>query len=199
MHGKSGGEPMTDECYLTGPYYFAAGDTNWECQTHKTDVVLRNPKRFGERGLRREDFRCPIGEPEMSENDDKNVYVQVGIHMRGECRWIYLEAMTPDEAGRFVKEDPQYRRLKPLPVPTRHLEHCPLYIGVRERSIAQKGLVACCCDAIRNSLNAERNRVADEIRAIRVHHDSVSEDYMRGMVDTRAICVALVKRENPYE
>ena len=121
--------------------------------------------------------------------DDKKIYVQVGIHMRGECWWLDLESMTPDEAGRFVEEDPQYRRIKPVPAPVQHLKHCP-------RRINRSG---CCCDAIRNSLGDERNRVADEIRAIRVHHDSVSGDYMRGMIDTRAICEALVKRENPYE
>jgi hypothetical protein len=50
-------------CRIIGPYY-PIGLIDWECATHEVCAVLRDPSRYGADNLRREDFRCPVGEPE---------------------------------------------------------------------------------------------------------------------------------------
>lgn len=54
--------PATD-CKIKGPY-LPVGDIDWECSTHKIDCELIHARRFGTKDLRREDFFCPVGDPD---------------------------------------------------------------------------------------------------------------------------------------
>jgi hypothetical protein len=57
-HQRVAGSP----CRIVGPY-LPAGDVDWMCRTHDVPAILLDASRYGHDGLRREDFRCPIGAP----------------------------------------------------------------------------------------------------------------------------------------
>ena len=61
-YGEHLGPPPAAGCVIVGPYY-PVGDVDWRCITHQVDAVLRDPARYGGRDHRREEFRCPVGEP----------------------------------------------------------------------------------------------------------------------------------------
>lgn len=54
---------MTDKCKIVGPY-LPIGDTDYECRTHEVLAELRDPSRFGQAGIRKDEMYCPIGEPD---------------------------------------------------------------------------------------------------------------------------------------
>jgi len=49
-------------CLISGPY-LPVGDTDWECREHGVIAELRDPTQVKDT-YRREDFYCPVGEPE---------------------------------------------------------------------------------------------------------------------------------------
>jgi hypothetical protein len=51
-------------CVIKGPYY-PAGEIDWRCDTHGIEAELKDPAQIGKPPFKREDFYCPVGQPEF--------------------------------------------------------------------------------------------------------------------------------------